>query len=225
MNRYKPQEEQSLGLSDLLSFRQSRFALIELNLNDIGIAYNKCLYSGSSKQNLSSNLCNDLLSLEKTKLDKIARRMKPGNIYMETWLGKTESLKKILACDSEYVYKKGYDHLGLGNFLQYFCRVSNWVLSNQDKFDRLGHPEAYVFNNYTFDYRRYPMKNKVFDPVTGEAYFDSVNYVFNIEKGEGLIFSDLQTLMISKYGFYGGKTVEKNKRIEPAKIISLGFRP
>lgn len=194
----------------------------QLTPGQIGIPSNEILPSEYGYKMQGKNITSVLREMDPFKANELEDLMKPGNTLNADRLGKKESIRDLLADDNDFVLDKGLTHQQLGGFLLYFNNVTRWIREYKELTAKYGYPNAFIYNNDLFRYRREPYRGIETDPFTLDEETKIHNTVFNIDKGIGIKYTYLQALMIFRHGFYGGKETLKNKRIDPQRIIEVG---
>lgn len=162
----------------------------------------------------------DMKSINGISIEDLESKMKNKNkdfdysfIDSMYFLGKDESLLKVLSNDNETVLSKNLIHSKLSHPLRYAKAL-------YEKYLRYSNNKIYKYGEDTYEMK---VSNiiSISSPFDKKSSSDKQLTITNLRTGKSVTFDAAMTETIGKYGFYGG--VESERRVDPKDIIDTFF--
>lgn len=160
----------------------------------------------------SNEAIDALKTINGIPISDLESTLRPHRSSDAGFLGRSESLKKVLLSDNNLVVNQlGLTHQELAEHMQTAQNI--WI--------RAGMASEVVF---TYEGRRYKVKGDKFRGIQGSPFEDNTSTSFdititNLENNASMVFSGLVPELIWRYGFYEGK--ETRYRVEPKDILQV----
>jgi hypothetical protein len=147
-------------------------------------------------------------SINGVEIDVLETRMRPFSYSMSGFLGKNESLRRVLISDNETVFGYGLTHQDLSEPLKFARAFYN---------NRLG--EEFVLRGNRFKIEGETYRGVQESPFEDQTVAASDVHVTNLQNGNTISFSLLLPDMVERYGFYEGE--ESHYRLDPIDVIEV----
>jgi len=194
----------------------------------------------------STEVIRNLKGLNGIQIDKLEKKMRPGSVSKEGYLGAGESLLDVMAQDNDWVMSRRMNHQDLGRALRY----AMWAVSAVEPRDIQGEFDEYYntkglgefyekklrdtpygtvrhIHEFVFHGRRFIGLALGSGGIEGspfkDVYVDSgVAMIVNVDTRQCIECAHLVPHLIARYGFYEGKGTRF--RVSPEQVVKVfGF--